>query len=194
MSLLSLNKPSPERLQQIVASQAGAALTYDDVGSTRGDLPLGWSVDDQRVVLGHGEESFRRAVSAMCRWTQFDLGWVRPLRADVPIREGELFTFVARTLGVWSVNICRIVYVIDEDDAQGARFGFAYGTVGAHSVRGEESFLVRWDKASDEVAFGIRKFSKPASALLRFLGPITRWVQRRFTREAMHRLAAEVAS
>lgn len=192
--MMSIVRPGPERVAAVVADQAGAPLTYEQVGATMGEMPRGWSVDEQHQVVGRGEEAFQRAVAGLRRWVQFDLGWVTPVRADVPLTEGALFAFVAWTLGVWSVNVCRIVAVVDERDDQGARFGFAYGTVGAHSVRGEERFLVAWDRATDEVTFGIRKFSRPAGLLVRALGPVARWIQARFTREALDRLAHEVAT
>ena len=194
MSLLSLMKPTGDRLKALVDRDAMSRLTYTQVGATLTELPEGWSTDEQQVTLGSGERCFRDAVEALQRWDQFDLDWVVPLSTEVPLREGELFTFLAYTLGVWSVNMCRIVYVVDEEDDQHARFGFAYGTVGEHSVRGEEQFMLEWDRSTNEVTFSIRKFSLPASVLLKVLGPVTRWVQQRFTREALARMAAGVGS
>ena len=194
MSLLSLTKPSGDRLGSLVDRDAMSQLTYTQVGATLTTLPVGWSTDERQVVLGKGEETYSHAVEALKRWDQFDLDWVAPLSTEVPLREGELFTFLAYTLGVWSVNMCRIVYVVDDDDGQRARFGFAYGTVGAHSVRGEEQFMLEWNQNTNVVTFTIRKFSLPASVLLRVLGPVTRWVQGRFTRDALARMAAGVGS
>ena len=193
MSQLSLLRPSQTRIAHLVASQSEAPLTYGAVGATRGVMPEGWSTDEGTRIVGHGEAAYRRAKDALTRWAQFDLDWIWPLSTEVPIRPGALFGFVARPLGVWTVNLCRVVYTIDEEDAGGARFGFAYGTVGAHAVRGEERFLIQWDRATDRVWFSIRKFSRPASPLLWVLGPITRWVQRRFTHQALARLASEVS-
>lgn len=193
MSLLSLRRPSQKRVEQALLSQDGAPLTYELVGGTRGMLPAGWNTDDAQVVVGRGQAAFQRAVHALRQWRQFDLDWVWPVDTDVAIEPGAHFAFLAHTLGVWSINVCRVVYVIDDADADAARFGFAYGTIGAHSVRGEERFAVAWDRASDEVTFGIRKFSRPAGPLLTVLGPVTLWVQKRFTTAALQRLAQEVA-
>ena len=192
LALLSVARPTPAQVHGVVLAQASGQLTYPDVGATRGPMPHGWSHDASDEVLGRGMATFDRAVHAMRSWSQFDLTWVFPQDRAVPIEEGRLFGFLAHTYGVWSVNVCRIVYVIDERDDRGARFGFAYGTVGAHSVRGEERFLIEWDRETDQVRFEIRKFSKPAIALLRLLGPLTRRVQRRFTVQALDRLHAEV--
>jgi uncharacterized protein (UPF0548 family) len=192
MSLLSIVRPSDERVSRVVAAQQDEALTYPMVGSTKGVLPEGWNWDHQRTELGYGEATYRRAVSALRSWTQFDLDWVWPVQRDVELREGAIFAFVARSLGVWSINVCRVVYLLDEQDPSDARFGFAYGTVGAHSVRGEEQFIVHWDRLTDEVTFEIRKFSLPGNMLLSLLGPVTRSVQNRFTVDAMQRMFTEV--
>lgn len=192
--MLSLSRPSDGALQRVVQAQADAPFSYAPVGATRGELPADWSVDDRQRLLGQGEPVYRRAVEALRAWAQFELDWVWPLRTDVPLEAGQTFGFLARSVGVWSVNVCRIVYVVDEQDAQGARFGFAYGTVGAHSVRGEERFAVDWDRASDDVAFRIRKFSRPAGPLLTVLSPLTRRIQRRFTEDALACLAARVGA
>ena len=52
-------------------------------------------------------------------------------------------------LGLWWLNACRIVYVVDEAGPV-TKFGFAYGTLPGHAGTGEERFLVEWDRASDE--------------------------------------------
>ena len=62
----------------------------------------------------------------------------------------------------------------------------------AHAVRGEERFMVEWDRDSDVVTFGIRKFSRPVGAFLAMAGPVVRWVQHRFTEDALLRMQQEV--
>ena len=44
---------------------------------------------------------------------------------------------LARSLGLWWLNACRIVCVIDEDRPV-TGFGFAYGTLPDHAESGEE--------------------------------------------------------
>ena len=130
-------------------------------------------------------------VAALRGWKQFDLGWVTPYDASVPLVAGATFAFVSHQLGLWSVNVCRIVYVIDEQEGPVRRFGFAYGTVGDHVVRGEERFLLTQD-AAGTVRFLIDKFSRPANALVWLSGPLATWLQRRFSEGAIARLAEEV--
>ncbi len=185
-------RPSESDVKDLVLASATADLTYDHVGATLGELPRGWNADEQQLHLGQGEVVFRRAVEALQGWKQFDLTWVWPVSTGVDVEPGNEFAFLARTFGLWSVNICRIVYVVDETDVSGARYGFGYGTVVPHAVRGEEQFWLRWDRETDVVVFSIRKFSLPSGPIFSLLAPLTRAIQRRFTSAALGRLAAEV--
>jgi len=175
-------------VSRLVRALDDAPFSYGPVGETRGALPRGWAHDDQVAALGTGDAVWESAKVALRRWRQFDLGWVRPHDDAVALEAGRLFGFVSRQLGVWAVNVCRVVYVIDEPN----RFGFAYGTVGNHVVRGEELFLLERDLAG-VVSFRIRKFSRAAHWLVHIAGPATRRIQRSFTRQAIARMKQEVS-
>jgi uncharacterized protein (UPF0548 family) len=90
---------------------------------------------------------------------------------------------VARRAGMWWLNACRIVYVVDEPGPVG-RYGFAYGTLPDHAESGEERFLVEWDRAAGEVWYDILAFSRPRWLLTRLGYPYMRRVRRRFGRES----------
>lgn len=183
-------RPTEDDLLGIATAEGGQPFTYPNVGATAGIVPVGWDHDDQVLVVGHGTHTMERAVAALERWTQFELSWVFPLRRDVPIEKDAVFAFVSRQLGLWSVSVCRVAYVLDE---RPLRYGFAYGTVGSHPVRGEERFLLEHDPTTDAVTFRITKFSRPAHPLVKLAGFVARRIQARFTRDALARLAAEVA-
>ena len=102
-------------------------------------------------------------------------------------RLGEQVAVVACALGIGWTNVARIVYVMDEpgDENGGlAKFGLAYGRLPAHVVRGEERFLIEWNRATDEVRFNILAFSRPRHLLARLGYPQVRPMQRRFGRDA----------
>src|SRR4029077_17849423 len=94
---------------------------------------------------------------------------------------------VVRWFGLWSLNACRIVYVVDEDRPI-RRFGFAYGTLADHAESGEERFSIEWRRDDDSVWFDIRAFSRPVHWLARAGYPLSRALQRRFAREAMREM------
>jgi uncharacterized protein (UPF0548 family) len=85
---------------------------------------------------------------------------------------------VALRIGpAWVVVACRIVSVMDTDDA----YGFAYGTLPGHPERGEEAFHVV--RAPDgEVTFQVVAFSRPADPLARLGSPVARRIQTRITK------------
>ncbi len=190
---MSLRRPSPAKIQAFLEAQAKLKLTYEAIGATSSVPPHGYVVDHTRIRLGEGEDFFLRAKSALGRWAQFQLGWVEAWSTSTPIRTGEVVAVLARRLGLWWLNACRIVYVIDERTPL-PRFGFAYGTLPAHAGAGEERFLVEWDPESGEVWYDILAFSRPQNRLTQFGRPYMRRVQKRFGREsaaAMRRAVQE---
>ena len=190
---LYLRRPGDDHVAAVVASLSDAELTYGPVGQTRDDMPDGWAQDACSGVLGEGEAIWDRAVDALRRWTQFDLGWVDPHDRTVPLSRGATFAFVSNQLAFHSINVCRVVYTIDETEGDTRRFGFAYGTVGSHVVKGEEQFLLEMG-ADGRVCFSVRKFSRPGHPLVWLAGPLARRIQRRFSEDAIARMAAEVAA
>ena len=112
----------------------------------------------------------------------FPSPWTRIAPANAPIEEGTVVAMLARVYGVWWLNACRIVYVIDER-APIRRFGFAYGTLPGHVESGEERFMIEW-LADDTVWYDLRAFSRPRFWLVRLAAPLARGLQRRFVRES----------
>jgi uncharacterized protein (UPF0548 family) len=103
---------------------------------------------------------------------------------------------VARLFGLWWLNACRIVYVVDEQGPV-QRFGFAYGTLPGHAESGEERFTVEWREAAGAVWYDIQAFSRPRQVLARLGYPLARRLQRRFARgsaAAMRRAVVEGTS
>ena len=181
-------------MEVAVRSANGSGWSYDHVGGTVGDLPDGYTHDVRSGVVGRAvpndtEAAWELAKSRLRAWAQFDIPWVRMYRKDTPIAEGEVVAFASRQLGLWALNVCRIVYVIDESH----RFGFAYGTLEGHAVSGEECFLLSRSEGSDEIRFEVRKFSRLDHPVVRLAGAAARAVQARFSREAIEALRRAVS-
>src|SRR5436309_2304777 len=140
MPMLSLRRPSTETMREFLASQSKLSFTYSAVGATATVPPAGYEVDHNRIKLGEGKEVFTRAQAALGRWDQFRLGWVEAWPPGTPIQTGALVAVLARMCGLWWLNACRVVYVVDEPGPI-RRFGFAYGTLPDHAETGEERFL-----------------------------------------------------
>src|SRR5205823_10494359 len=110
-SMLSLRKPSAERLREFLAAQSKLDLTYPAVGATAAVPPAGYVVDRTRIKLGEGAGTFGAAKAALGRWQHFRLGWVETWPPETPIQAGEVVAVIARLFGLWWLNACRIVYV-----------------------------------------------------------------------------------
>ena len=177
-----LRKPSDEAIRRFISSQHGLPFSYREVGETRSEeAPAGYTVDHNRIRLGEGENIYQRAVSALRSWQQFDLGWVQIVPPNTPVEVGRTVAVRAHTFGFWSLNACRIVYVIDEEEK---RFGFAYGTLPNHVECGEERFSIERHE-DDSVWYDIYAFSHPEHPLVRLGFPIARKLQKRFVRASL---------
>lgn len=181
--MLLLRKPSPSIIRDFLAVQSRLDLTYAAVGATAAVPPSGYIVDHTRIRLGEGESVYQAAQNALERWEQFRLGWLEAWSPDTPIKTGEVVAVVARAIGLWWLNACRIVYDISEIEPV-RRFGFAYGTLPDHVGTGEERFLVEWDRADNSVWYDILAFSRPNHMLARLGYPMVRRTQKRFGRES----------
>ena len=179
--MVSLRRPSTETIREFLASQSKLGFTYTAVGATASLPPADYVVDHTRIKLGQGEEVFMKAKAALGRWQQFRLGWVEVWSPETPIQTGEVVAVIARNVGLWWLNACRIVYVVDEEEPI-QRYGFAYGTLPDHAETGEERFLVERDRASGEVWYDILAFSRPHLLLTRLGYPFVRRVQKRFAK------------
>jgi uncharacterized protein (UPF0548 family) len=191
--MLSLRKPSAERLREFLAAQSKLALTYPAVGATAAVPPAGYVVDRTRIKLGEGAGTFAAAKAALRRWEHFRLGWVEAWTPETPVQAGQVEAVIARLLGLWWLSACRIVYVVDEGGPV-QRFGFAYGTLPAHAESGEERFTVEWHEADAAVWYDILAFSRPQQLLARLGYPFARRLQKRFARDSTAAMRKAVSS
>ena len=181
--MLTLRRPSDEALRRFLQDQSDRPFTYEAVGATATSPPRGFVLDRTRTRLGDGEETFAAAKEAHRDWAQFRLGWAESWPPRAPIREGGPVAILARVAGFWSINACRIVYVIEETRPV-ARYGFAYGTLPDHVATGEERFLVERDGTDGGVWLDVLAFSRPRHVLSKVAYFWMRRKQGRFGREA----------
>ena len=183
-SLLYTRRPSEETVRQFIAGQRDMPFSYPAVGATQSVPPAGYTVDHNRIKLGEGETTYRKAVSALKSWKHFELGWVEIVPTGVPVEVGQIVAMQARTFGLWWLNACRIVYLLTDDPEFKGRFGFAYGTLPAHVECGEERFTIEWLK-DDSVWYDIYAFSRPQHALVKLAFPYARLLQKQFARNSL---------
>ena len=178
-----IREPNDADVARFVASQRDLPFTYAEVGATNERPPVGYNVDHNRIQLGSGEQTFRRAVEALKKWRHFELGWVAIVPRGVRVEVGAIVAVKARAFGTWSLNALRVVYTIDES----RRFGFAYGTLADHVEKGEERFLVEW-LSDDSVWYDILAFSRPQHPLVKLSAPLARRLQAQFARDSLNRM------
>jgi uncharacterized protein (UPF0548 family) len=185
------SRPSDQRIREIIEIQRNADFSYEDVGATKGLMPSGYKVLHRHLELGRGAERFALAIEAIRRWKTFDFPgvWIYP--PDARIERGTTVAVLVKHFGFWSVNCCRIVYVLDEDGPV-QRFGFAYGTLPDHAQQGEERFMIEWDRSSEMVSFDILSFSRPRHWLAKVGYPAARRLQKRFVENSLSAMTRAV--
>jgi uncharacterized protein (UPF0548 family) len=177
--LFRLTAPSEVEIRRFISKQRDSGFSYPQVGASASTLPAGYNVDHNRVQLGRGEGTWQRATEAIRGWRMFSMPWVNLHWASAPIQVGTDVAVSVRHFGFYSLNACRIVYVIDEESPV-KRFGFAYGTLGEHAESGEERFTVEWSRDDDRVWYDILAFSRPRQMFARLGYPLSRLLQKRF--------------
>jgi len=59
--MFSLTRPSENEIRRFISKQKESGLSYSEVGSSATAAPSGYNVDHNRVELGGGELTWRRA-------------------------------------------------------------------------------------------------------------------------------------
>lgn len=179
----SISPPSKSEVDGFLQEQVGQPFSYREVGGTQGYPPRGYTYDDNHVRLGEGEAVFHHACAALAAWRMFPTPWTRitPVEIGV-IKPGVTVAMQANALGVWWLNACRIVYLVDQTEPV-RRWGFAYGTLPAHVEQGEELFSIeQW--ADGSVWYRVQAFSRPRYWPVRMARPLARRLQRKFVRDS----------
>lgn len=182
--MITLKRPSRDIIGRFLAEQSEQDYSYSEVGATSTTPPKGYTVDHTRGLLGQGKDVFCAAKRALSVWQHFQLGWVTPLYPETPVQEGSVIGILARSYGLYFLNACRVVYLVEEENGL-RRFGFAYGTLPEHAETGEERFTIEWSREDDSVWYDILAFSQPNKWYARVAKPIVRAEQKRFARDSV---------
>jgi len=183
IALFRLTAPSKDEIRRFILEQKNTGFSYPEVGASATTVPMGYNVDHNRVQLGGGDVAWQRAVEAIRAWRMFRMPWVNLHRPSAPIQAGTDVAVLIHHFGFYSLNACRIVYVVDEEGPM-ERFGFAYGTLAEHAESGEERFTVEWNRYDDSVWYDILAFSRPRQMLARLGYPLSRSLQRKFAKDS----------
>jgi uncharacterized protein (UPF0548 family) len=184
-------RPTEQQVRDFLHEQNELPFSYAEVGiSKERASPAGYNADHNRIQLGTGAATFQLARQAIQNWQMFNIGWVKLFFDHTPIEVGRSVAPCAKHFGFYSLNVCRIVYTIDEE----RRYGFAYGTLCEHIEQGEERFLVEWNPEDDAVWYDLFAFSKPRNLLARLGYPVSRALQKRFAEDSKQAMRRAVQS
>ena len=175
-------RPSNRAIEEFIQESSRLPLSYKQIGIAKQQHTSGFKTDEASAVIAHGGDAFDKAKLALRNWQQFDFGWVELFPRNASIEPGTNVAVLVHHIGFWSLNGCRVVYLIDDRESV---FGFAYGTLTNHAEMGEEIFEVSLDAETEEVTYRISAVSKPRATLAQIGYPITRVLQARFRRDSI---------
>ena len=187
--MLTLRKLTEAEIIKFLIAQRGLPFSYSELEMTRSIAPQQYDVarydiDRHRVYLGQGVDVYRKAKEAIKTWKMFPHTMAQLYWTDAPIEKSTVVAVLFRAAFLWSLNPCRVVYVVDEtcesDSSNIEKYGFAYGTLEDHLERGEERFLVEHHLEDDLVCYEIYVISQPRHWLARIAYSVIRYQQRRF--------------
>jgi uncharacterized protein (UPF0548 family) len=193
--VFTIRRPADAEIERCIVAARAFALPASSLLSLEKSpanwkRPAGFAHDHLDSCLGIGEGVFAAAKRAFAEWTQFDLGWARVANPAAAVGVGEIVAVEVRSLGLWSLNLSRIVETVDDTD----RFGFVYSTTEMHVEQGDERFLLRWDRETGEVWYELEAVSRERNSLARLGRPVTRGFQRRFARDSHRRMLEVIGS
>ena len=185
--MLYLRQTKPERIREWLDDQSSQAITHAHLCGTHDEsMPVRFHHIDFQNVLGRGQNVYETAVLAMQQWNSFHLPWTQTIFDGTP-QVGHQLAVVAKVLGTWSVNCCRVVATnpghIDERTGD-QTWSFTIGTLPRHMAIGEEQISVTLQHETGDVIYGIRSFSRPGNLLIKIATPIVRRQQARFCDES----------
>lgn len=145
-------------------------------GHTVSDLGLaGWKITDDRLILGHGRDSFDQAVQRLFSWQAH-----RHAGVEVRDLDGDRVEL--------KIGPTRSRCLILERRAGDDQALLVYGTLPGHVENGEEAFEITM--APDGTVTGrCVAFSKPAWIWARIGAPVARLVQLYITRRYLRGMA-----
>jgi uncharacterized protein (UPF0548 family) len=166
------------------AALRAAPFSYDPVGQTSGRHPVGYRSLSRSARLPPGTD-FHVASDDLLRWQLQRRAGVRVAASAQLVEPGVVADLL---LGPGRISVrapVRVVYVVDEP----TRRGFAYGTLPGHPESGEEAFLLT-ATADGGCELTVSAFSRDASRLARWAGPVGHGVQQLITNRYLRSFAA----
>jgi len=191
--MIYLTRPTAAVLDEYLAERRQRPLFTEDA-EIPDPPPEGFRRNHQRGCLGRGEDAFAAARLAVSRWKQFPGGWINVYPRDDPVHLGQTVAVVARCLGLWTVNACRVIDISESDSDGITRFAVTYATLSDHMLAGAECFAVERDWRDDRVWYNLSSYARPRHWLAWAVDRYVRVLQRRFVEDSLMAMRAAVSA
>jgi len=160
-------------------------LTYQPRGLAKlHQTPKGFTTNYYHQKIGSTHAEFLEAKRIIANLDHLNWEWVECMTEPNQLQLDSIIATQVRYLGVWALDISKVIEIIDEKTDDLIRFGYVMGSTKYHVLHGEEAFILEYNRQNEETHYHIYSYSKPRGSLMRLGGPLIRRAQRKFVRAA----------
>ena len=171
---MSFRKWDDYALVMLLNEQSELDVSYSPMGVTDQEHTVpGYHYVHGNIDLGHGQETFERAVRNIQEWKVHQQVGLNVTTECLVVTENVEAVFQLRYRCLYVTIACRVLRVMKKESS----WGFIYGTLPHHAEQGEESFVVE-HLPNDTVRFTVRAHSRPGHPLVKLGSPVARHVQK----------------
>ncbi|KAK2408751.1 hypothetical protein QL285_044236 [Trifolium repens] len=113
--------------------RGATAKSLSSLKEDKGFSKDGFLLNNARVLMGTGVDTFEKGKSALSSWRHFGLNWAF-VDPKTPIQQGAKFCVCVKEFLPWLMMPLQVVYVNETRATKnrGASFGFGSGTLQGH--------------------------------------------------------------
>lgn len=191
--MIGLRKYDNEKLEKLIENKNKIQLSYEDIGlAKRQQSPPNYHTNSYSTKIGQGRKVYEHAQQIITDLDHLQFNWISCHTSTDKLGLGTFISIQSRLLGLRGLAISQIIEIIDREDSNTIEYGYVMGTTHYHIVRGEEAFIIKYEKDTGIVTYTIYSYSKTNGLLVTLASPLIRNKQRQFVRSAANYLQSQV--
>ena len=116
--MLFFRKPSESSIRSLLAERGAMTYSYPQVGATRSAPPAGWRINHLRLKAGSGRAKFDALAEALFSWKLLAIDGLLVFPSAPALQPGTDVAILSRHFGIWSVDFCRVIYVLQDEQEE----------------------------------------------------------------------------
>jgi len=111
-TMFFLRRPTEQQIRSLLAERESAPFSYPSVGATRAAPPPGWRINHLRALAGKGSSAYEATATALFSWQLLAIQGLKVFPSTPVLQPHTNVAILSRHFGIWSVDFCRVVYVL----------------------------------------------------------------------------------